>query len=86
MFKRKIDNELSEWAKTPNHKPLVVKGVRQCGKTSSVRQFTEQNYKEVVYLDLREHNEYWNLFTPNLDVTSIIMRMSMTPELKDSMP
>ena len=82
MFKRKIDRELSEWKETPNHKPLVVKGVRQCGKTSSVRQFTEQNYKEVVYLDFREHNEYKKLFSPNLDVTSIIMRMSMTPGLQ----
>lgn len=82
MFKRKIDRELSEWKEAPNHKPLVVKGVRQCGKTSSVRQFTEQNYKEVVYLDFREHNEYKNLFSPNLDVTSIIMRMSMTPGLQ----
>ena len=82
MFKRKIDNELLEWKQTPNHKPLVVKGVRQCGKTSSVRQFSEQNYKEVVYLDFREHPEYRNMFTPNLDVTSIVMRMSLTPGLQ----
>ena len=82
MYKRKIDNELTKWKNTPKHKPLVVKGVRQCGKTSSVRQFAEQNFKEVVYLDFREHPEFKHLFSPNLDISSIIMRMSLVPELQ----
>lgn len=82
MYKRKINKQLEDWAKTPNHKPLVVKGVRQCGKTSSVKQFAQQNYDEVVYLDFREHPEYKRFFTPNLDINAIIMRMSATPELQ----
>lgn len=82
MYKRKIDSKLEEWFSTPRHKPLVVKGVRQCGKTSSVRQFAEQKYKEVIYLDFRKHPEYKRFFTPNLDVKQIIMRMSATPELQ----
>lgn len=82
MYKRKIDSKLQEWKNTLGHKPLIIKGVRQCGKTSSVKLFAEKNYKEVVYLDFREHPEYKRFFTPNLDVTSIIMRMSATPELQ----
>jgi len=83
MYKRKIDSKLAEWKNTPNHKPIIIKGARQCGKTSSVKLFAETNYKEVVYLDFREHPEYRRFFTPNLDVTSIIMRMSATPELQN---
>lgn len=82
MYKRKIESRLEEWYNTPGHKPLVVKGVRQCGKTSSVRLFAEQKYKEVIYLDFRKHPEYKRFFTPNLDVNQIIMRMSATPELQ----
>lgn len=82
MYKRKIESKLEEWLNTPGHKPLVVKGVRQCGKTSSVRQFAGQKYKEVIYLDFRKHPEYKRFFTPNLDVKQIIMRMSATPELQ----
>lgn len=82
MYKRKIERQLSEWKAMPNHKPLVVKGVRQCGKTTSVVQFAKQNYKDVVYLDFREHPEYRQFFEPNLDVTSIIMRMSAAPQLQ----
>lgn len=83
MYKRKIDSKLTEWKNTPSHKPLIIKGVRQCGKTSSVKLFAENNYKEVVYLDFREHPEYKRFFAPNLDVSSIIMRMSATPELQN---
>ena len=48
MFKRKIDFVLQEWKDNPNHKPLVIKGVRQCGKTSSVLAFAKSHYKNVL--------------------------------------
>ena len=76
MYKRKIEKILNEWLNSPAHKPLVVKGVRQCGKTSSVRAFAEKNFKNVVYLDFREHPDYKKFFIPNLEVDSIIMRLT----------
>lgn len=76
MYKRKIEQIFQDWLNTPNHKPIVVKGVRQCGKTSSVVEFAKQHFKHVVYLDFREHPEYKSFFTPNLEVSSIIMRIS----------
>lgn len=33
MYRRKIESFLLDWKNTPNHKPLVIKGCRQCGKT-----------------------------------------------------
>lgn len=74
MFKRKIEKTLQVWMDDTNHKPLIVKGVRQCGKTSSVMDFTSKHFKNVVYLDFREHPDYKNFFTPNLDVDDIVMR------------
>lgn len=76
MYKRKIENQLQLWIKNPTHKPIVVKGVRQCGKTSSVVDFAKRNFKNIVYLDFREHPEYKQFFIPNLDVDSIVMRVS----------
>ena len=49
MYKRKIESFLLDWKNTPNHKPLVIKGCRQCGKTSSVVAFAEKHYKHVIY-------------------------------------
>lgn len=42
MYRRKIEDILLRWKQTPNHKPLVIKGCRQCGKTSSVKAFAHQ--------------------------------------------
>ena len=36
MYIRKIESTFQSWLDSPSHKPIVVKGVRQCGKTSSV--------------------------------------------------
>ncbi len=76
MYKRKIESELQAWLKTPSHKPLVVKGVRQCGKTNSVVDFAGKHFKHVVYLDFRERPDYKKFFTPNLEVDAIVMRIT----------
>ena len=76
MYRRKIEKTLQTWLETPLHKPIVVKGVRQCGKTSSVMDFARSHFKNVVYLDFREHPDYRKFFTPNLEVDSIIMRIT----------
>ena len=34
MLKRKIEKQMADWKSTSGHKPLIVKGCRQCGKTS----------------------------------------------------
>jgi predicted AAA+ superfamily ATPase len=36
-IKRHIDSELIRWVKSKNHKPLLLRGARQVGKSSSVR-------------------------------------------------
>ena len=51
MYRRKIEKVLQSWLSDTSHKPLVVKGVRLCGKTSSVMDFATKNFKHVVYLD-----------------------------------
>lgn len=76
MYKRKIENKLQAWLDNTSHRPIVVKGVRQCGKTSSVVDFAHKHFKNVVYLDFREHPDYKKFFTPNLEVDSIIMRIT----------
>lgn len=68
MYQRKIEDVLLKWKETPNHKPLVIKGCRQCGKTSSVQAFASQHYKHVVYMDFHEQKELCSLFKGSLNV------------------
>ena len=76
MFRRKIDKILEDWLHEPHHKPIVVKGIRQCGKTSSVMDFATRHFKHVVYLDFREHPDYRKFFAPDVSVSSVVMRIS----------
>ena len=43
MYKRKIESILLQWKAQSKRKPLIIKGVRQCGKTSSVQDFAQKN-------------------------------------------
>ena len=76
MYKRKIENFLSLWKSNKNRKPLVIKGCRQCGKTSSVRQFASKHYKHVVYMDFHEQKDLKSLFQGALSVDYLIVAIS----------
>ena len=45
MLRRKIEKTLLDWKNTPNHKPLILKGCRQCGKTYSVLEFAKKQLR-----------------------------------------
>lgn len=76
MLKRKIEKALVEWKNTPNHKPLVVKGCRQCGKTYSVLQFAKEHYTHVVYINFFENPSYASIFEGSLAIDDLVMYMS----------
>ena len=76
MYKRKIESVLLEWKNTPNHKPLVIKGCRQCGKTSSVVAFAKKHYKHMIYIDFHEQEQLCALFAGSLSVDYLTMSIS----------
>lgn len=76
MYKRKIEDILLQWKQSANHKPLVVKGVRQCGKTYSVKHFADAHYEHVVYLDFREDPDLIAVFDNSLNVDYLTMALT----------
>lgn len=76
MLRRKIERRLAEWKGAKNHKPLIVKGCRQCGKTFSVLDFARKNYKNVVYLNFFENPDYASVFSGSLEIDNIVMLLS----------
>ena len=76
MLKRKIEAQLLDWKNMPGHKPLIIKGCRQCGKTYSVMQFAEQHYKNTVYINFFENPAYASVFSGALEVDYITMMLT----------
>lgn len=76
MLKRKIETYLVDWKKSEDKKPLVIKGIRQCGKTYIVRKFAEENYENVVYMNFILEPDKKSAFSGNIDVDTIILNLS----------
>lgn len=76
MLQRKIEKILLDWKNTIDHKPLIVKGCRQCGKTFSVLDFANKHYEHVVYLNFFANPQYASVFSGQLDVDHITMLLS----------
>ena len=77
MFKRKILTEFEAWKNSGGRKKaLVVKGLRQIGKTYSVREFAKANYENIVYVNFKENESAKKVFDADLNVNRIIIDLS----------
>lgn len=76
MLKRKIINKLEAWKKTIANKALLIKGARQVGKTTVVRQFAKANYKNFVEINFEQMPVAKQAFEGNLDARTILLNLS----------
>ena len=70
-YQRLIDVHLSEWASRYTHKPVLLRGARQVGKSTAVRQLGKQ-FENYVEINFEKNPEYKQLFQNNLDVNRIV--------------
>ncbi len=58
-MKRKIYTQLVEWKNQEHHKPLILNGVRQCGKTYILKEFGRKEFDNLAYVSCdRNENLY----------------------------
>ncbi len=76
-FKRKIDSKLDAWLKNENAAPLLIIGIRQCGKTETVREFALRNHLQLVEINFWTNNQYCLDFEKELDVDTLISNISL---------
>ncbi|HAN10262.1 MAG TPA: ATPase [Clostridiales bacterium] len=76
-MERLILNELIEWKNSEYRKPLILKGVRQVGKTWILKEFGKRYYKNVAYFNFDENEELKGLFETTKDVKRILENLTM---------
>ena len=76
MLRRKIEDTLTQWKNASGHKPLVIMGIRQCGKTFIVQHFATTHYKTVVYINFIKQPERINAYVGSKDVNAILLNLS----------
>lgn len=74
---RTIDNSLREWSDDPCHKPLLLRGARQIGKTTAIRHLGE-SFKSFVEINLEKTPSIGNVFNGDMKMDRII------PELESA--
>lgn len=66
-MKRKIETQLLIWKnKGKDRKPLILNGARQVGKTYILRKFGEEEFKNVVYINLEANMAVASYFEENI--------------------
>lgn len=76
-FKRKIDSKLYTWLNNEDRSPALVVGIRQCGKTETIRQFITQNGYQIVEINFWTNPDFRLDFEGKLDVDTIISNLSL---------
>lgn len=81
MFKRDFENELVEWKKSSIRKPLIIRGARQVGKTSVVREFAKNNFDQLFEINL-ENKEQFRKFEGVESVNDFLKRIEILENRK----
>lgn len=73
---RKIDAALAEWKADPGHKPLLLRGARQTGKTTAVRHLAE-SFDHYVEINFEKNASIRKAFDGDLDVRAIVAQIEV---------
>ena len=74
-MERLISERLVAWKNSPYRKPLILKGVRQVGKTWILKDFGERYYENTAYFNFDENEEYKQFFETTKDVDRILQNL-----------
>jgi uncharacterized protein len=80
-MKRVLGQSLRKWKESSTHKPIVLKGARQVGKSFLVREFGK-TFNTFVELNFDFSKKYRSIFEPDLDPERIIREISLLKSAK----
>jgi predicted AAA+ superfamily ATPase len=72
---REIMNDLIRWKDSTRRKPLLLTGVRQCGKTYILNEFGNNCFENIVHLNFEESENASAIFDYDFDVNRIVSEL-----------
>lgn len=79
MLRRKIYDKLLAWKNIKGKKDaILLRGVRQCGKTYIVREFGKREYKNFIEINFIERPDMQAVFSGNLDVDNMVQQIKLS--------
>jgi uncharacterized protein len=81
-MKRLLFQELNNWKKSIDRKPLIIQGARQVGKTWIMREFGKMEFKNTVYLNFESSQRLKDIFIPDFNIERIISIIEIETDQK----
>ena len=75
-MRRLAYEKLLRWKNRPDRKPLIMQGVRQCGKTWILKNFGENEFEDCAYFNFENITGLPEIFEKDLDVNRIVIELS----------
>ena len=79
-MKRNLYSQLLAWKDSADRKPLIIYGARQVGKTWLLKEFGNNEYKNMVYVNCHGNNKVQHLFD-DFKIDRILMQLSASSEI-----
>lgn len=84
--KRMIMEDLKRWKDKKRRKPLLLTGVRQCGKTYILRQFAEECFEDSAYFNFDSSDALASVFSYDFNIKRILQELEIINEGKKITP
>ena len=75
-IERTLFDELVRWKDSRDRKPLILNGVRQCGKTWLLKEFGASEFNNVVYLNFERDAKLSSFFEGSYEPSAILNNLS----------
>ena len=75
-IKRNIDKTLLSWKTDTDRKPLLIRGARQVGKSSTIEHFGS-HFEHFITVNFEKNKKLKTLFDDDLDVKEICLKLSV---------
>lgn len=76
-MKRDILEKLNNWKTSSTRKPLIINGVRQCGKTYALNEFADNYYENKAYFNFERQESLSAVFENDYDTDRIIFELGL---------
>ena len=76
-MQRTLMEKLVAWKENPGKKPLILRGVRQCGKTYLLKEFGRLHYEDVAYFSFEDTPALIEKFEQDLHIKRIVKELGI---------
>lgn len=81
-MQRDFIQKLIEWKDSKRRKPLILTGVRQCGKTYLLKEFGSEYFDNFCYINFESAGKYSAIFEYDYDVKRILREIELAENVK----